>query len=86
MAAYRDRVQVETTISMFKRRLDGFIRVRTYWSQCRELRPMNGDDKGNVTDGDFELLIDGEYPLATGDLRKRLKWNQPPAGAGFFVR
>ena len=38
IAAYRDRVQVETVISMFKRRLEGFVRARTYWSQCRELR------------------------------------------------
>jgi IS5 family transposase len=37
-AAYRDRVQVETVISMLKRRLDAFVRGRTYGSQRRELR------------------------------------------------
>jgi hypothetical protein len=36
--AYRDRVQVETVISMLKRRLEAFVRARSYWSQCRELR------------------------------------------------
>jgi hypothetical protein len=36
--AYRDRVQVETVISMLKRRLEAFVRGRTYGSQCRELR------------------------------------------------
>jgi hypothetical protein len=50
------------------------------------MQPMKGEDKGNVTDGDNDLLIVGESPLATGNLGKRLKWNQPPAGAGFFVR
>jgi Transposase DDE domain len=37
-AAYRDRVQVETVISMVKRRLEPFVRGRTCWSQRRELR------------------------------------------------
>ena len=37
-AAYRDRVQVETVISMVKRRLEAFVRGRTAWSQRRELR------------------------------------------------
>lgn len=37
-AAYRDRVQVETVISMVKRRLEAFVRGRTCWSQRRELR------------------------------------------------
>jgi Transposase DDE domain len=36
--AYRDRVQVETVVSMVKRRLEGFIRARSVWSQRRELR------------------------------------------------
>lgn len=36
--AYRDRVQVETVISMLKRRLEAFVRARSYWSQRRELR------------------------------------------------
>jgi hypothetical protein len=36
-AAYRDRVQVETVISMIKRRQGAFVRGRTYWSQCRDL-------------------------------------------------
>jgi hypothetical protein len=36
--AYRDRVQVETVISMVKRRLEAFVRGRTAWSQRRELR------------------------------------------------
>ena len=34
---YRQRSQVETVISMLKRNLDGCIRARTYWAQCREL-------------------------------------------------
>ena len=38
LAAYRDRVQVETVISMVKRRLEAFVRGRTGWSQRRELR------------------------------------------------
>jgi len=37
-AAYRDRVQVETVISMIKRRLEAFVRGRTVWSQRRDLR------------------------------------------------
>jgi hypothetical protein len=38
IAAYRDRVQVETVMSMLKRRLEGFVRGRNAWSQRRELR------------------------------------------------
>jgi hypothetical protein len=38
IAAYRDRVQVETVTSMIKRRLEGFVRGRNAWSQRRELR------------------------------------------------
>ncbi len=38
LAAYRSRVQVETVMSMIKRRLEAFIRGRTAWSQRRELR------------------------------------------------
>jgi Transposase DDE domain len=38
LAAYRDRVQVETVISMLKRRLEAFVRGRSAWSQRRELR------------------------------------------------
>ena len=30
VAAYRDRVQVETVISMVKRRLEAFVRGRTF--------------------------------------------------------
>jgi hypothetical protein len=37
-AAYRDRVQVETVMSMVKRRLEAFVRGRSAWSQRRELR------------------------------------------------
>ncbi len=37
---YRQRAQVETTISMIKRRQGNHIRGRTYWSQTRELRLM----------------------------------------------
>jgi hypothetical protein len=36
--AYRDRCQVETVVSMIKRRQESFLRSRTYWSQCRDLR------------------------------------------------
>jgi hypothetical protein len=36
--AYADRAQVETVMSMIKRRLEPFVRGRTYWSQCREVR------------------------------------------------
>jgi hypothetical protein len=36
--AYRDRVQVETVVSMVKRRLESFVRGRNAWSQRRELR------------------------------------------------
>jgi hypothetical protein len=38
LPAYRDRVQVETVISMLKRRLEAFVRGRNGWSQRRELR------------------------------------------------
>lgn len=38
LAAYRSRVQVETVMSMIKRRLEAFVRGRTAWSQRRELR------------------------------------------------
>ena len=38
LPAYRDRVQVETVISMLKRRLEAFVRGRTAWSQRREMR------------------------------------------------
>ncbi len=37
-AAYRDRCQAETVVSMIKRRQESFLRSRTYWSQCRDLR------------------------------------------------
>lgn len=36
--AYRDRVQVETAVSMVKCRLASFVRARTAWSQRREIR------------------------------------------------
>ena len=36
-AAYRQRSQVETVMSMLKRNLDGCIRARHYWSQICEL-------------------------------------------------
>jgi hypothetical protein len=34
---YGQRWQVETVISMIKRRLGSVVQARTYWSQCREL-------------------------------------------------
>jgi hypothetical protein len=37
-AAYRRRSQVETVISMIKRRRGNYIHARTYHNQCRELR------------------------------------------------
>lgn len=37
-AAYRSRCQVETVVSMIKRRQESFLRSRSYWSQCRDLR------------------------------------------------
>jgi hypothetical protein len=37
-AAYRRRSQVETVISMIKRRQGAHVHARTYHSQCRELR------------------------------------------------
>jgi len=36
-AAYSQRSQVETVMSMLKRNLDGCVRARTYWSQIREM-------------------------------------------------
>jgi Transposase DDE domain len=36
--AYRDRVQVETVMSMIKRRQGNFVRGHNYHSQCRDLR------------------------------------------------
>lgn len=38
LAAYRDRVQVEAVFSMFKRRLEAFVRSRNAWNQRRERR------------------------------------------------
>jgi len=38
--AYRDRVQVETVMSMIKRRQGNHVRGRSYQSQCRDLRLM----------------------------------------------
>ncbi|QEG36535.1 Transposase DDE domain protein [Bythopirellula goksoeyrii] len=38
--AYRNRVQVETVMSMIKRRQGSHVRGRSYWSQCRDLRLM----------------------------------------------
>ena len=35
--AYRQRAQVETVMSMIKRRQGAFARGLTYWSQCRDL-------------------------------------------------
>ena len=37
-AAYTERVQVETVVSMVKRRLEGCVRAHSFWSQRRELR------------------------------------------------
>jgi hypothetical protein len=37
---YRQRAQVETTVSMLKRRQSNHIRGKTYWSQSRDLRLM----------------------------------------------
>ena len=37
---YRKRSQIETVMSMIKRRLGSFLRGRTYHSRCRELRLM----------------------------------------------
>ena len=36
--AYRSRVQVETVMSMIKRRQGSHVRGHKYWSQCRDLR------------------------------------------------
>jgi len=36
--AYRNRVQVETVMSMIKRRQGSCVRGHKYWSQCRDLR------------------------------------------------
>jgi hypothetical protein len=38
--AYRQRAQVETVMSMIKRRQGSYVRGTTYWSQCRDLRLM----------------------------------------------
>lgn len=35
---YRNRVQVETVMSMIKRRQGSHVRGHKYWSQCRDLR------------------------------------------------
>ena len=37
---YKQRAQVETVMSMIKRRQGSFCRGKTYWSQCRELNLM----------------------------------------------
>jgi hypothetical protein len=39
-SAYRDRVQVETVMSMIKRRQGSDVRAHNYQSQCRSLRLM----------------------------------------------
>ena len=38
--AYRRRAQVETVVSMIKRRQGSYVRGRSYHSQCRDLRLM----------------------------------------------
>ena len=37
---YRKRAQVETVMSMIKRRQGSFCKGKTYWSRCRELHLM----------------------------------------------
>ena len=37
LTSYGQRWQVETTISMIKRRLGSAVNARSYWSQCRAL-------------------------------------------------
>jgi len=37
-SAYRQRCQVETVMSMIKRRQGAHVNGRSYWSQCRDLR------------------------------------------------
>jgi len=37
-SAYRQRSQVETVMSMIKRRQGAHVQGRSYWSQCRDLR------------------------------------------------
>lgn len=37
---YRKRAQVETVMSMIKRRQGSYCKGRTYWSRCRELHLM----------------------------------------------
>ena len=39
-AAYHERCQAETVISMIKRRQGSYVHGATYWSQCRDLRLM----------------------------------------------
>ena len=39
-ACYRKRSQVETVMSMIKRRQGSFCKGKTYWSRCRELHLM----------------------------------------------
>jgi hypothetical protein len=38
LSAYRERTQVETVISMIKRRQGNYVNARTYHARCRELR------------------------------------------------
>ena len=38
--SYRKRAQVETVMSMIKRRQGSFCKGKTYWSRCRELHLM----------------------------------------------
>jgi hypothetical protein len=40
VAAYHRRTQIETVISMIKRRQGAHARCRTYHSQCHDLRLM----------------------------------------------
>src|ERR1700676_5749480 len=40
LQAYRKRTQVETVMSMLKRRQGAYVRGRSYHSQCRDLRLM----------------------------------------------
>jgi len=37
LTCYGQRWQVETTVSMIKRRLGSAVNARSYWSQCRAL-------------------------------------------------
>jgi hypothetical protein len=73
--AYRDRVQVETVMSMIKRRQGSYVRGHTYWSRCRDLRLLA------ITHNIMILLFFKVFYRAGHSTFLRV-WSSPPSNRG----